>query len=154
MVLSNGKKEIEKTMGGIRPNPDSLRTAYPQAYPQYPYNWLPLTRECSEPIYGIRAETDQMVAVRDGTRLALDVYRPAGRPGDKFPALVGFSPYTRQLQQTNVPISENEAGIKEFWVPRGYAQVCVDVRGSNDSEGAWDMFGPTEQADWQISSNG
>jgi uncharacterized protein len=134
-------------MDTIQPNPDSIRTAYPQTYPQYPYNSPPSTREHSEPIYGIRAETDQMVPVRDGTRLALDVFRPSGRPGEKFPALVGFSPYTRQLQQSNVTIGQNEAGIKEFWVPRGYAHVCVDVRGSNDSEGGWDMFGPTEQAD-------
>jgi predicted acyl esterase len=131
----------------MKPNPESIRTAYPQAFPQFPYNSFPPTREGSEPIYGIWAEPNQRVAVRDGIRLALDVYRPAGRPGDRFPALVGFSPYTRQLQQTNVPIGQNEAGIKEFWVPRGYAQIVVDVRGSNDSEGGWDMFGPTEQAD-------
>lgn len=137
----------KSTAAVIRPNPNSLRTANPQAYPQFPFNEPPPIRERSEPIYGIRAETDQMVAVRDGTRLALDVYRPAGRPGDRFPALVGFSPYTRQLQQTDVPIGQNEAGIKEFWVPRGYAHVFVDVRGSNDSEGSWDMFGPVEQAD-------
>jgi uncharacterized protein len=134
-------------MDAIEPNPDSIRTAYPQTYPQYPYNSPPSSREHSEPVYGIRAETDHMVPVRDGTRLALDVFRPAGRPGEKFPALVGFSPYTRQLQQSNVAIGQNEGGIKEFWVPRGYTHVCVDVRGSNDSEGGWDMFGPTEQAD-------
>jgi predicted acyl esterase len=134
-------------MGEIRPNPDSIRTANPQTYPQYPFNNPPKTRESSQPIYGIRAETDQMVRVRDGIRLALDVFRPAGQPGDKFPALLGFSPYTRQLQQSDVPLGQNEAGIKEFWVPRGYAMVCVDVRGSNDSEGGWDMYGPTEQKD-------
>ncbi|MCC7104672.1 MAG: CocE/NonD family hydrolase, partial [Chloroflexi bacterium] len=133
--------------GGVRPNPDSLRTAYPRSYPQFPFDPLPVSREASTPVYGIRADNDQMVPVRDGTRLALDVFRPAGRPGDRFPALVGFSPYTRQLQNTNVPIGQNEGGIKEFWVPRGYAMVFVDVRGTNDSEGAWDMFGPTEQAD-------
>ncbi len=139
--------DVQKAKDFVRPNPDSIRTAYPQTSPQFPYNTLPPARESSEPIYGIRTETDQMVAVRDGVCLALDVYRPAGRPGDKFPALVGFSPYTRQLQQTNVPLGQNEAGIKEFWVPRGYAQIVVDVRGTNDSEGSWDMFGPTEQAD-------
>jgi predicted acyl esterase len=146
-MLESEMGKAGNMMDGIRPNPDSLRTAYPQAHPQYPYNSPPATRERSEPIYSIRAETDQRIVVRDGTRLALDVYRPGGRPGDTFPALVGFSPYTRQLQQTNVPLGQNEAGIKEFWVPRGYAQVFVDVRGSNDSEGGWDMFGPTEQAD-------
>lgn len=134
-------------MAGV-PNPDSIRSANPQAWPQYPFDVPPPTPERSRPVYGIRDDLDQRVAVRDGVRLALDVFRPAGRPGDRFPALVGFSPYTRQLQRTNVPVGQNESGIKEFWVPRGYAMVLVDVRGSNDSEGAWDMFGPTERADF------
>lgn len=129
-------------------NPDSVRTANPQAYPQYPFDAPPPQPERSEPVYGIRSETDQRLAMRDGIHLALDVFRPAGHPGDRFPALVGFSPYTRQLQSTDVPIGQNEGGIKEFWVPRGYAVVYVDVRGSNDSEGGWDMFGPTERADF------
>ena len=72
----------EKTKGFVIPNPESIRTAYPQASPQFPYNSLPLTREGSEPVYGIWAEPNQRVAVRDGVRLVLDVFRPAGRPGD------------------------------------------------------------------------
>jgi hypothetical protein len=32
-------------------------------------------------------------------------------------------------------------------VPRGYAHVIVDVRGSNDSEGMYDLFGSREQQD-------
>ncbi|MBT3820631.1 MAG: CocE/NonD family hydrolase, partial [Nitrospinaceae bacterium] len=45
------------------------------------------------------------------------------------------------------PLGQNEAGLTEFWVPRGYGQVIADVRGSNDSTGAWDHWGPKEQKD-------
>ncbi len=82
----------------------------------------------------------------DGVRLAADLFLPHA-PGDRFPALVSFSPYTRQLQQTVVPLGQNEAGLTEFWVPRGYAHVIVDVRGTHDSEGSWDHWGPREQQD-------
>ena len=127
-------------------HPDSVRTIYPATWPQYPYDDPPPTPEQSQPSYGIRTRTDLYVAVRDGTKLAIDTFLPATRAG-RFPALVSFSPYTRPLQQTVVPLGQNEAGITEFWVPRGYAHVVVDVRGSGDSEGTWDHWGPTEQQD-------
>ena len=68
--------------------------------------------------------------MRDGVKLAADVIRPSAR-GMKFPALVTTSVYTRQLQRGVTALGQNEAGISEFWVPRGYAHVIVDARGSN-----------------------
>ena len=127
-------------------NPDSVRTAYPAAWPQYPHDDPPRTPEQSLPRYSIFAEQDVRIPMRDSVRLAADVFRPWA-PGEKFPALIAWSPYTRHLQRTNTPFGSNEAGLTEFWVPRGYAHVVVDVRGSNDSEGAWDFYGPTEQED-------
>ena len=129
-----------------KPNPHGIRTVNPTVWPQYPYNDVPKTPEQSEPRYEIQTEWNQAVAVRDGTKLLLDVYRP-NAPGEKFPALCSFSPYTRQLQRDSPPIGQNESGISEFWVPRGYAHVIVDVRGSNGSDGSWDMWGPEEQQD-------
>lgn len=133
-------------MRPIKPNPYGIRTPYPSVWPQYPYDHVPHTPEQSEPRYEIQNDWNQAIAVRDGTKLLLDVYRPR-MPGEKFPALCSFSPYTRQLQRDSAPIGQNEAGITEFWVPRGYAHVIVDVRGSNGSEGNWDMWGPEEQKD-------
>ncbi|MFQ5895287.1 MAG: CocE/NonD family hydrolase [Nitrospinota bacterium] len=130
----------------MKVNPNSIRTINPSAWPQYPFDEAPETPERSEPRYSIFPEYDLRVPMRDGVRLAADVFRPWA-PGERFPALVSWSPYTRQLQHTLTPIGQNEAGLTEFWVPRGYAQVIFDVRGSNESEGAWDMYGPTEQED-------
>ena len=129
-----------------QPHPYGLRTANPSVWPQYPFNDVPHTPEQSEARYEIQNDWNQGVAVRDGTKLLLDVYRP-NMPGEKFPALCSFSPYTRQLQRDSAPIGQNEAGISEFWVPRGYAHVIVDVRGTNGSEGKWDHWGPQEQQD-------
>lgn len=127
-------------------NPDAIRTANPSTWPQYPYDLVPATREQSQPRYRIHMDERVEFGLRDGVTLTLDVYRPAA-PGERFPSLFSFSPYTRQLQRTDVPIGQNESGISEFWVPRGYAHVIVDIRGSNDSQGDWDMWGPTEQQD-------
>ena len=127
-------------------NPYGIRTTNPTVWPQYPYDATPHTPEQSAARYEIQQDWNHAVAVRDGTKLLLDIYRPS-MIGAKFPALVSFSPYTRQLQRDTAPIGQNEAGISEFWVPRGYAHVIVDVRGTNGSGGSWDMLGPTEQAD-------
>lgn len=123
-----------------------IRCPDPLVHPQYPFDEPPPTPERSEPRYATISETEVRIPMRDGVRLAADVLRPAAA-GKKFPALVSTSVYTRQLQRTVLPLGQNEAGISEFWVPRGYAHVVVDVRGCNDSEGVYDLFGPQEQQD-------
>lgn len=133
-------------MGQNTGHPYGLRTVNPSAWPQLPYDEAPATPERSEPEYEIQNDWDLELPMRDGVRLLLDVYRPR-RPGATFPALCSFSPYTRQLQRDSAPIGQNEAGISEFWVPRGYAHVIVDVRGTNGSGGSWDMWGPEELKD-------
>ena len=122
-----------------------IRSIDPLVWPQYPFDEPPKVPEKSEPQYSMLVEYEVRIPMRDGIRIAAEVLRPhaAGR----FPALVSTSVYTRQLQRSVVPLGQNEAGISEFWVPRGYAHVVVDVRGCNDSEGQYDLFGPQEQQD-------
>jgi uncharacterized protein len=123
-----------------------IRCIDPLVSPQYPFNEPPLPRERSEPRYATFADYEAGIPLRDGVRLAADVLRPSAA-GLKFPALVTTSVYTRQLQRGVTALGQNEAGISEFWVPRGYAHVIVDVRGCNDSEGLYDLFGAQEQQD-------
>ncbi|MFL2932487.1 MAG: CocE/NonD family hydrolase [bacterium] len=130
----------------LKVNPESIRTVNPSSWPQYPFNEEPKSREISLPKYSVFIENSKTLTVRDGIDISYDVYRP-NVSGEKFPALLSWSPYTRQLQPTMVPIGQNEAGLTEFWVPRGYVQVIADVRGSNDSGGSWDHWGPEEQKD-------
>ena len=125
---------------------DRIRCIDPLVTPQYPFDEPPRAPERSEPRYATFSDHDARIPMRDGVRLAADVLRPhAG--GMKFPALVTTSVYTRQLQRSVIALGQNEAGVSEFWVPRGYAHVIVDVRGSNDSEGLYDLFGSQEQQD-------
>ena len=130
----------------LAPTFDQIKTVHPSTWPQFPFDHEPPVRECSQPTYAIQAEMDVLVPMRDGVRLSADVFRPSA-PGRQFPALIAISPYTRQLQRTNVVDGQNESGITSFWVPRGYVHVVIDVRGTNESEGDWDHMGPTERND-------
>lgn len=123
-----------------------IRCVDPLVTPQYPFNEAPRPPERSEPRYATFADYEARIPLRDGVKLAADVLRPSAA-GLKFPALVTTSVYTRQLQRGVTALGQNEAGISEFWVPRGYAHVIVDVRGCNDSEGRYDLFGAQEQQD-------
>jgi predicted acyl esterase len=80
--------------------------------------------------YEIVATHNVMVAVRDGVRLATDVYSP-GRGGittGRFPTIVERTPYNKDS------IAADSTG---YFVPRGYVVVLQDVRGRYRSEGTW-----------------
>lgn len=79
-----------------------------------------------------------MVAMRDGVRLATDVYLPDG--AGPFPAIVERTPYGRQdtsrseLTAANrVPASRAE--LARYFTEHGYAVVYQDTRGRYGSEG-------------------
>ncbi|MCS7208150.1 MAG: CocE/NonD family hydrolase [Fimbriimonadales bacterium] len=66
----------------------------------------------------------QMLPMRDGTRLATDVYLPAGQP--PFPVILIRTPYDKNALKA----------IGEDGARRGYAMVIQDTRGRFASEGA------------------
>lgn len=101
------------------------------------------------------------VTMRDGVRLAVDVYLPAGadRP-ERIPAIVVLTPYYRRFKVTapGAEASPNVAIYRDFFVSRGYALVAVDVRGCGASYGTRDSFrSPRERddcreiADWIVA---
>ena len=67
-----------------RYEPNLVRSIYPKAYPQWPFDEPPQVPESSQPVYTISADLDQMIGMRDDVNLAADVFRPSS-PGDKFP---------------------------------------------------------------------
>jgi uncharacterized protein len=110
----------------------------------------------SQPKYGMKLENDIFVPVRDGIKLAVDVFRPDAR--GKFPALLGLSPYGKELQELMMPpqaLGESavwdgniEAGNIPYFVSRGYALIVADLRGSGNSEGEFHgHFNPDEGRD-------
>ncbi|MFN2594533.1 MAG: CocE/NonD family hydrolase [Actinomycetota bacterium] len=93
--------------------------------------------------YGIAVQHDVMVKMSDGTKLDVDVYRPASKDGSpapgKFPVIHTQTPYNKN--------SGTLAFQAPYLIQRGYAQVIADVRGTGSSEGEWDSFGAREQKD-------
>lgn len=85
--------------------------------------------------YDVKIETNVMVAMRDGIRLATDIYMPAKgaeRAEGTFPVILERTPYgkaaARQVQKA------------KYFARRGYVCAIQDVRGRFDSEGEWYAF--------------
>lgn len=92
-------------------------------------------RQGSAAVYDVHAERGVMVAMRDGVRLATDLYLPArdGRPAPgPFPAILERTPYSRQ--------GLGSVAAAKFFCRHGYAAAVQDVRGRYDSEGEWYPF--------------
>ena len=110
----------------------------------------------SEPDYRVKAKETVFVPMRDGVRLAVDVYRPDAE--GKFPALLAMSGYGKDLQALPLIPQPHftsllwdgtiEAGNTRRIVGRGYVHVIADIRGCGDSEGEHvGMFDPAEARD-------
>ena len=89
--------------------------------------------------YGIAVSKNVMVTMRDGVRLATDIYLPTrnGQPAlGKFPAILERTLYNKD---GGVPDSSGHIppSPAEYLVPHGYAVVLQDVRGRYRSEGHW-----------------
>lgn len=90
------------------------------------------------------------VAMADGCRLAVDVWVPEGATG-RVPAILVHTPYYRRFALKPGGTGErcpNAARFRDTFVPRGYALVVVDIRGTGASFGTRDSFrSPKERAD-------
>jgi len=103
-------------------------------------------KEVSQPIYSMKvAGTDVMVPMRDGVRLAVDIYRPDA--DERFPALLSIAGHNKFFQSPEVAEACNnqpawaplwcgpaEGGDSVFWASRGYAHVVANVRGFGNSD--------------------
>ena len=103
-------------------------------------------RSLSEVEFNTKRTNDVAISMRDGTKLLADLFQPdAG--GRRFPALLSASPYPRQIQDFGVPLGLLEAGASDFFVPRGYAHLIVNLRGTGGSEGTWTFMDQQERDD-------
>ena len=146
------------TIQGYKPSPTPVPFGTPvegvhfEGYPQI------VKHAATPPTYTVKKEKDLRVAVRDGVRLAVDVYRPDVE-GEKFPALLAWGMWGKDTQEAigwladkpqayyDTPFWDGtmEAGDYNYTVPRGYAHVIPDPRGVGDSEGygtfgLWDTY--------------
>ncbi|MFT3723364.1 MAG: CocE/NonD family hydrolase [Hyphomonadaceae bacterium] len=82
----------------------------------------------------IRVEHDLMVEMRDGVRLATDVFHPIPtEAGGVLPVLLYRTPYSKDLMAANF-------GFASWFAQRGYVVVQQDCRGCFKSEGDLDFL--------------
>lgn len=79
-----------------------------------------------------------MMPMRDGVRLATDIYRPKG--DDPVPIVFSRTPYNFNTYGNG---EMNTRGMQSAleWVKKGYAYVIQNERGRFFSEGEWDILG-------------
>src|SRR5262245_13016204 len=83
---------------------------------------------------GIIVEKNVMVRMRDGVRLATDIYRPA--EAGHHPVVLIRTPYGSETPEY--------AERGRHYVEHGYALAVQDCRGEYDSEGDW--YGRRDEA--------
>src|SRR6266540_3129047 len=87
---------------------------------------------------GCRLLVDQRIPIADDVTLSADIYVPKA-PG-KYPAVVQFAAYSRELHTAGVPTGSNEIGSPPVFTDRGYAPVVVTRRGMGRSDGEAGVF--------------
>jgi putative CocE/NonD family hydrolase len=99
----------------------------------------------------------QYLTMRDGCRIAIDVYLPQapnGPTSGRYPTILILTPYYRRFAlregATTSEASPSAGRYRDLFVPRGYALVVVDVRGTGASFGTRDSFrSPVEREDYR-----
>jgi predicted acyl esterase len=84
----------------------------------------------SRPLQGQAGVQNEMVTMRDGTKLAVSVYFPSG--GGPWPAVLTRTPYGKDVGDP----AKNEAR----YMTNGYVRVLQDSRGKGNSEGVYRPF--------------
>ena len=101
----------------------------------------------------MKIEKDVGITMRDGARLYADVFRSnSGRA----PVIMNFGIYQKDklwIPPENLDEGPNphmgwETANPMWWVPKGYALVRVDARGSGKSPGRTDPWSPDEAKDF------
>jgi uncharacterized protein len=133
-----------------------------------------LPPQSSEEIYSGSIRTSQYVPVRDGTRLAIDIYRPeaGGHPVDrKMPVILVATPYHRSSENNDEILTflasrGNHRNIFAELLKHGYVIASLDIRGRGASFGTvyaggmdseanrWDLYDVVEWLAAQPWSDG
>src|SRR4030095_897712 len=85
-------------------------------------------------------ERKLMVPMRDGKRMATDVYRPKDTSG-RYPTIFVRTPYNFNYWDVRNGVQRDMTNQQEA-VKRGYAYIEMNERGHFFSEGDYDILGP------------
>lgn len=104
------------------------------------------------PVETTVTKSDVQIESRDGTVISARVYRPDAYEGRPLPTILMMSPYHaffgiyyKELEDAGV--IESAQCISQYFLPRGYAVVAADMRGTHNSDGCFDYGGPGDQQD-------
>jgi len=113
--------------------------------------------------YGVAEQQQVKVPMADGTVLRANVYSPTdpktGKPAKgPFPVIMVQTPYGKdfagQASSGSGVVAGTEIGPLPYFIKRGYIDVVVDIRGTGDSHGTFNLLDPqigrdgAELVDW------
>ena len=102
------------------------------AYVREGYEALRIVEEpdslLSKPRYEVAVEKNVMIPMRDGVKLATDLYKPAAE--GTYPVILTRTPYSKDMSELT----------GRFYARRGYVFAIQDCRGRFGSGGAWNPF--------------
>lgn len=105
-----------------------------------------MTRDIKPPLLPTRIEE---ITVRDGVKIAVAVYLPAGAHQGTLPTLLAASPY--RFDNNIAPAMPlflwRETGPIDWYLEQGYAFAHMDVRGTGRSGGEYRYMDAKEQGD-------
>jgi predicted acyl esterase len=102
------------------------------------------TRKSYEVVYpnstppGVRLDKNVDAVMRDGVKIALDIYRPAGK-GGPWPAILAYSSFPKERIF--------ESAKPDFYCPAGYVCVQASERGIGQNQGSFSFQGPAAGRD-------
>ena len=99
---------------------------------------VPLSAQVKPPADPLVQRQSLYVPVRDGTRLAVNIYRPTAASPARHPTIFAFTPYrARYFKDGKIEETFDQKifGFRDL-VHAGYAVVIADVRGKGASFGA------------------
>jgi putative CocE/NonD family hydrolase len=125
------------------PQPDPVHEAI-EASAAPGHSWEP-----GPAIYGVSKQAEVPVTMADGTVLRATIATPVdkatGEPAaGPFPVLLTQTPYGNQLAGQ---LGSGAIGVDPYFVERGYIDVSVDVRGTGNSQGTFDLMAPQQIQD-------
>ncbi len=82
----------------------------------------------SKPAFDVEVESGVSVPMRDGVKLATDIYRP--KADGRFPVILVRTPYKKEMDELQA----------RFYARRGYVFAVQDCRGRFSSPGTWEPF--------------
>jgi uncharacterized protein len=111
--------------------------------------------------YGMTEDSNVKVTMKDGTVLRANVFHPTDPDtGDvakgKFPVIMVQTPYGKDAGNytSGQDNASTEIGPVPYLIKRGYIDVVVDIRGTGDSHGTFNLLDPqigrdgAELVDW------